>query len=97
MLAKNNEYVAEVSETLYQSSMSPAVRTGVEAIEEGRRVRRGLERMLAESQEELKETKETLSSVITIISEKDAKIATITAEKDAEIARLRAELEAAKK
>ena len=43
MIAEKNEYLAEASETMLQSYHDACVRTYCEAVEEARRVRRGLE------------------------------------------------------
>ena len=53
MLAEKNEYLAEASETMFQSYHDACVRTHYEALEEGRLRRRGLEIRLERKKAEL--------------------------------------------
>lgn len=64
-MAQENEYVSDAAETLLQSNQDLKIRSYCEAVEEARRVRRGLERLVAEKDEAL--------------AEKDAEIARLTA------------------
>ena len=81
-MAQENEYVSDAAETLLQSNQDLKIRSYCEAVEEARRVRRGLERLVAEKDEALARKDEALAR-------KDEALA----EKDAEIARLKALLE----
>ena len=47
-MAQENEYVSDAAETLLQSNQDLKIRSYCEAVEEARRVRRGLERLVAE-------------------------------------------------
>ncbi len=64
-MAQENEYVSDAAETLLQSNQDLKIRSYCEAVEEARRVRRGLERLVAEKDE--------------TIAEKDAEIAHLKA------------------
>ena len=64
-MAQENTYVSDAAETLLQSNQDLKIRSYCEAVEEARRVRRGLERQVAEKDE--------------VIAEKDAEIARLTA------------------
>ena len=81
-MVKENEYISDAAETLLRSNQDLKIRSYCEAVEEARRVRRGLERLVAEKDEALARKDEALA-------EKDEALA----EKDAEIARLKALLE----
>ncbi len=67
-MAQENTYVSDAAETLLQSNQDLKIRSYCEAVEEARRVRRGLERQVAEKDEALAEKDE-------VIAEKDAEIA----------------------
>ena len=54
-MAQENEYVSDAAETLLQSNQDLKIRSYCEAVEEARRVRRGLERLVAEKDEALAE------------------------------------------
>lgn len=60
MLAAKNEYLAEASETMFQSYHDACVRTHYEALEEGRLRRRGLEMKLERAEEKLQAQKDEL-------------------------------------
>ena len=64
-MAQENEYVSDAAETLLQSNQDLKIRSYCEAVEEARRVRRGLERLVAEKDK--------------VIAEKDAEIAHLKA------------------
>ena len=52
-MAQENAYISDAAETLLQSNQDLKVRSYCEAVEEARRVRRGLERLVAEKDEAL--------------------------------------------
>ena len=52
-MAQENTYVSDAAETLLQSNQDLKIRSYCEAVEEARRVRRGLERLVAEKDEAL--------------------------------------------
>lgn len=81
-MVKENEYISDAAETLLRSNQDLKIRSYCEAVEEARRVRRGLERLVVEKDEALARKDEALAR-------KDEALA----EKDAEIARLKALLE----
>ena len=60
-MAQENEYISDAAETLLQSNQDLQVRSYCEAVEEARRVRRGLERLVALTQAELAVAKEELA------------------------------------
>ena len=47
-MAQENEYISDAAETLIQSNQDLKIRSYCEAVEEARRVHRGLERLVAE-------------------------------------------------
>jgi len=67
-MAQENEYISDAAETLLQSNQDLKIRSYCEAVEEARRVRRGLERLVAEKDEALAEKD-------AVLAEKDAEIA----------------------
>ena len=71
-MAQENAYISDAAETLLQSNQDLKIRSYCEAVEEARRVRRGLERLVAEKDEALAEKDEALA-------EKDAEIARLKA------------------
>ena len=71
-MAQENEYVSDAAETLLQSNQDLKIRSYCEAVEEARRVRRGLERLVAEKDEALATKDE-------VIAEKDTEIAHLKA------------------
>ena len=54
-MAQENAYISDAAETLLQSNQDLKIRSYCEAVEEARRVRRGLERLVAEKDEALVE------------------------------------------
>ena len=78
-MAQENTYVSDAAETLLQSNQDLKIRSYCEAVEEARRVRRGLEMALEEAQEENRTKDATIQ----------AKDAAIQAQVE-EIARLKA-------
>lgn len=73
MLAENNEYLKEATETVYEISQEDQIRMQCEAREDYNRRMLGIGRLLAKQTRELKEQAE-------IIAEKDAIIATLQAQ-----------------
>lgn len=71
-MAQENEYISDAAETLLQSNQDLKIRSYCEAVEEARRVRRGLERLVAEKDEALATKDE-------VIAEKDTEIAHLKA------------------
>ena len=88
MLAENNEYLKEATETVYELSQEEQIRMQCEAREDYNRRMLGIGRTIARQTRELKE-KDAL------LAEKDSaltKQAAILAEKDSIIAALQAQL-----
>ena len=73
MLAKNNEYLKEATETVYELSQEEQIRMQCEAREDYNRRMLGIGRMLARQTRELKEKD-------AIIAEKDSIIAALKAQ-----------------
>jgi hypothetical protein len=73
MLAKNNEYLKEATETVYELSQEEQIRIQCEAREDYNRRMLGIGRMLARQTRELKEKD-------AIIAEKDSIIAALKAQ-----------------
>ena len=71
-MAQENEYISDAAETLLQSNQDLKIRSYCEAVEEARRVRRGLERLVAEKDE-------VIAGKDELIAEKDAEIAHLKA------------------
>ena len=71
-MAQESEYVSDAAEPLLQSNQDLKIRSYCEAVEEARRVRRGLERLVAEKDDVIAEKNE-------VIAEKDAEIAHLKA------------------
>lgn len=95
MLAKENEYVSDAAETMFQSSQDAKIRTYCEAVEEARRLRRGLEIQLERAEsalnsanKELTSTKEELGSAKKALQQNELALHA----KDEEIAKLKAQL-----
>ncbi len=61
-MAQENEYVSDAAETLLQSNQDLKIRSYCEAVEEARRVRRGLERLVAEKDAEIAHLKALLAA-----------------------------------
>ena len=78
-MAQENEYVSDVAETLLQSNQDLKIRSYCEAVEEARRVRRGLERLVAEKDEVIAKKDEVIAEKNEVIAEKDAEIAHLKA------------------
>ena len=71
-MAQENEYISDAAETLLQSNQDLKIRSYCEAVEEARRVRRGLEKELAQAQT-------TIQTQAEALVEKDAEIARLKA------------------
>lgn len=96
-MVQENTYVSDTAETFLQSNQDLKIRSYCEAVEEARRVRRGLERLVAEKDGALAEKDEVIAEKDTQIAEKNSEIAKkdeALAEKDTEIALLKARLSA---
>lgn len=93
MLAKENEYVSDAAETMFQSSQDAKIRTYCEAVEEARRLRRGLEIQLERAESALNSAEEELSSAKSALQQRDLALLA----KDEEIAKLKAQLSALSK
>ena len=61
-MAQENEYISDAAETLLQSNQDLKIRSYCEAVEEARRVRRGLEMELEQAQKELRESADTIQA-----------------------------------
>ena len=88
MLAENNEYLKEATETVYEISQEEQIRMQCEAREDYNRRMLGIGRLLAKQTRELKEQAAALATQSAILAEKDSALA----EKDAIIAALQAQL-----
>ena len=88
-MAQENEYISDAAETLLQSNQDLKIRSYCEAVEEARRVRRGLEMELEQAQSTIQTKDNTIRAQAKALQAN----ATTLAEKDAEIARLKALLE----
>ena len=84
-MAQENEYVSDAAETLLQSNQDLKIRSYCEAVEEARRVRRGLERLVAEKDEALAKKDEDLAEQKSTIQSQAEALRT----QEAEIARLK--------
>ena len=71
-MAQENEYISDAAETLLQSNQDLKIRSYCEAVEEARRVRRGLEKELVQAQT-------TIQTQAEALVEKDAEIARLKA------------------
>ncbi len=78
-MAQENSSVSDAAETLLQSNQDLKIRSYCEAVEEARRVRRGLERLVAEKDEVIAEKDEVIAEKDEALAEKDAEIARLTA------------------
>ena len=102
MLAENNEYLKEATETVYEISQEEQIRMQCEAREDYNRRMLGIGRLLAKQTRELKEQAAIIAEKDSALAERDsalaekdstlAKQATALAEKDAIIAALQAQL-----
>lgn len=79
MLANENEYIAEASETMLQSYRDACVRTYCEAVEEARRCRRGLEIRLEQAEAKLQEKDSELQATQNTLLEQKEEIARLKA------------------
>ena len=103
MLAENNEYLKEATETVYELSQEEQIRMQCEAREDYNRRMLGIGRMLARQTRELKEKDEMIAEQAAVLAEKDSALAEkdlvlaekdfALAEKDSIIAALKAQLE----
>ncbi len=89
MLAKNNEYLKEATETVYELSQEEQIRMQCEAREDYNRRMLGIGRMLARQTRELKEKDAIIAKKDLTIAEKDSALS----EQAAIIAALKAQLE----
>ena len=85
MLAENDEYIREASDTIYKLTQEEKIREQCEAREDYYRRQRSMQKQLDRAVQAVAEAEEKLAAVI---ADKDA----VIADKDAEIARLRAQL-----
>ena len=102
MLAENNEYLKEATETVYEISQEEQIRMQCEAREDYNRRMLGIGRLLAKQTRELKEQAAIIAEKDSALMEKDSALAEQTAvlaekdsalaEKDAIIAALQAQL-----
>ena len=80
MLAENNEYLKEATETVYEISQEDQIRMQCEAREDYNRRMLGIERLLAKQTRELKEQAEIIAEKDSALAEKDAIIAALQAQ-----------------
>ena len=102
MLAENNEYLKEATETVYEISQEEQIRMQCEAREDYNRRMLGIGRLLAKQTRKLKEQAAIIAEKDSALMEKDSALAEQTAvlaekdsalaEKDAIIAALQAQL-----
>ena len=102
MLAGNNEYLKEATETVYEISQEEQIRMQCEAREDYNRRMLGIGRLLAKQTRELKEQAAIIAEKDSALTEQAAALATQSAilaekdsalaEKDAIIAALQAQL-----
>lgn len=90
MLAENNEYLKEATETVYELSQEEQIRMQCEAREDYNRRMLGIGRMLARQTRELKEKDAIIAEKDLTIAEKDSALS----EQAAIIAALKAQLAA---
>ena len=88
MLAQNNEYLKEATETVYELSQEEQIRMQCEAREDYNRRMLGIGRTIARQTRELKEKDALLAEKDSALAEKDSALA----EKDSIIAALQAQL-----
>ena len=89
MLAENNEYLKEATETVYEISQEEQIRMQCEAREDYNRRMLGIGRLLAKQTRELKEQAAIIAEKDSALAEKDSALA----EQAALIASLKAQLE----
>ena len=88
MLAENNEYLKEATETVYELSQEEQIRMQCEAREDYNRRMLGIGRTIARQTRELKEKDAIIAEKDSALAEKDSALA----EKDSIIAALQAQL-----
>ncbi len=88
MLAQNNEYLKEATETVYELSQEEQIRMQCEAREDYNRRMLGIGRTIARQTRELKEKDAIIAEKDSALAEKDSALA----EKDSIIAALQAQL-----
>ena len=89
MLAENNEYLKEATETVYEISQEEQIRMQCEAREDYNRRMLGIGRLLAKQTRELKEQAAIIAEKDSVLAERDSALA----EQAALIASLKAQLE----
>ena len=89
MLAQNNHYFKEASETVYQLTQEEQIRQQCLAREDYNRTMKGIENNFAAQKHEISALKKDLADVNQLLAEKDQQLS----EKDALIASLKAQLE----
>ena len=89
MLAENNEYLKEATETVYEISQEEQIRMQCEAREDYNRRMLGIGRLLAKQTRELKEQAAIIAEKDSALAERDSALA----EQAALIASLKAQLE----
>ena len=77
--AQENTYVSDAAETLLQSNQDLKIRSYCEAVEEARRVRRGLERLVAEKDEALAEKEKAIQNQAEALKAQAAELAHLKA------------------
>lgn len=80
MLAQNNNYFKEASETVYQLTQEEQIRQQCLAREDYNRTMKGIENNLAAQKHEISNLKKELADANEQISEKDALIASLQAQ-----------------
>lgn len=96
MLAKNNQYIQEASETVYELTQEEKIRLQCEAREDYFRTMNGMNNLVERSQKALSESQAALAESEAVLAENQAaltKAQTALSEKDALIAALKAELQ----
>ena len=78
-MAQENEYVSDAAETLLQSNQDLKIRSYCEAVEEARRVRRGLEMELEQAQTTIQTQAEALQAKDEAFQAQAAEIARLKA------------------
>ena len=79
IMAQENEYVSNAAETLLQSNQDLKIRSYCEAVEEARRVRRGLEKRVERAEAALRDKDITIQTQAEALSAKDTEIARLKA------------------
>ena len=68
-IAQENEYVSDAAETLLQSNQDLTIRSYCEAVEEARRLRRGLELALEQAQAEIQDKNDEIARLKSLLAE----------------------------